>query len=83
MDDNINIYILLYKVKKYPERWIVKLSEDYYELKNILKYVDKNEKSIGNYYIIKRVENISILDENFKQFQLYLHRKDDHLLFQT
>lgn len=81
MDHYIKIYILLYKVKNNPKRWIVKFSEDFYELKDILKNVQNNEKSIGNYYIIKRVENISILDENFKQFQIYKNEYNDKLVY--
>ena len=77
----INIYILLYKVKNYPERWIVKHSESYKELKNIIRYVDNYEKSIGNYYIVKRIEKESIFYEKFKQFQIYEIQADDELVY--
>ena len=83
MDYYINIYILLYKVKTHHERWIVKYSENYRELKNIIRDVNNNEKSIGNYYIIKRIEKESIFNEKFKQFQIYQYEYDDELVYSS
>lgn len=83
MDYYINIYILLYKLKNGSERWIVKYSENYKELKNIIRYIDNDEKSIGNYYIVKRIEKESILYKKlkqFKQFQIYKCEYHDELL---
>ena len=83
MDYYINIYILLYKLKNGSERWIVKYSENYKELKNIIRYIDNDEKSIGNYYIVKRIEKESIVYEKlkqFKQFQIYKCEYHDELL---
>ena len=81
MNYYINIYILVYKVKKFPERWIVKYSDNYSELKNIIRHVNYDEKFIGNYYIIKRVEKESILNEKFKKFQIYKNLYNDKLLY--
>lgn len=81
MDYYINIYILLYKLKNGSEKWIVKYSENYRELKNIIRYIDNHEKSIGNYYIVKRIEKEYILYEKFKQFQIYQCEYDDELLY--
>ena len=83
MDYYINIYLLLFKVKNYPHFWIIKISDDLYYFKNIIKNIDKKDNEIGNYYIIKRRDKENILDENFKQFQLYLRRKDDDLIAET
>jgi len=83
MDYYINIYFLLFKVKNYPHFWIIKISDDLYYFKNIIKNIDKKDNEIGNYYIIKRRDKENILDENFKQFQLYLRRKDDDLIAET
>ena len=74
MDYYINIYILLYKVKTHHERWIVK---------NIIRDVNNNEKSIGNYYIVKRIEKESIFNEKFKQFQIYQYEYDDELVYSS
>lgn len=81
MDNYIIIYLLLYKVKNFPERWIVKHSDNYKVLKNIIRKVDDNERLIGNYYIIKRIENESILNEKFKHFQIYIKKNYDELLY--
>jgi len=83
MDYYINIYLLLFKVKNYPHFWIITISDDLYYLKNIIKNIDKKDNEIGNYYIIKRRDKENILYENFKQFQLYLCRKDDDLIAET
>ncbi len=81
MNNYINVYLLLYKVKNYPQIWIVKLSDDYIELKSILKHFKKNEKIIGNYYIIRSTKNKLILKERFKQFQIYKYNSEDELVY--
>lgn len=91
----IKIYILLYKIKKSPKKWIVKISDNYIELKNIIKdliktkniinisknksNIDKFQDNIGYYYIITKHGKKSILDKKFKQFQIYTPY--DKLLF--
>ncbi len=79
--DKISIFILLFKVKNYSERWIVKYSDNYSELKNIITDIDNKDHKIGNYYIITKLENVSLLDEKFKQFQIYIPSDHDKLLF--
>ena len=81
MDNEINVYLLLYKVKNFPERWIVKHSGNYRELKNIIRKVDDNERLIGNYYIVKRIEKESIFNEKFKHFQIYIKKHYDELVY--
>ena len=81
MDHDIIIYILLFKVKNSHERWIVKQSESYEELKNIITYVNNDEKSIGNYYIVKRIEKESVFNQKFKQFKIYQCEYDDELVY--
>ena len=71
----------LYKVKNFPERWIVKHSGNYRELKNIIRKVDDNERLIGNYYIVKRIEKESIFNEKFKHFQIYIKKHYDELVY--
>lgn len=79
--DYIDIYILLFKVKNYSNKWIVKISDTYRELKDIIRYVDKSENKIGNYYIVRRLEKESLLYSKFKQFEIYKEDKNDELLF--
>ena len=80
--NNYNIiYILLYQVKKFSEKWIVKYDDNFKKLKNIIKNVNKNEKSIGNYYIIKHIDKNSILDKKFKNFQIYKNEYYDKLMY--
>ena len=81
--DYINIYILLYKVKNYPKKWIIKFSDNYRELKDIIRYVDSNENKNGNYFIIRRVDKASLLNDKFKQFQIFTPHPNDELIYMT
>ena len=79
--EEITIYVLIYKIRDYPENWIVKYSDSYTTLKQIIGYQSVKEKKIGNYYIIKTIEPESLLYKNFKQFKIYTYKEDDYILY--
>ena len=79
-DNKINCYYLLYKLKDSPTLWIVKISEYYDDLKDIIRYINsKHEK----YYIVLRKSYKEILNKKFKQFNIFKPNKTDTIIFET
>ncbi len=75
------IYILIYKIKSYPDNWIIKYSNSSKKLKKIIGYQTLKEKKIGNYYIVKTIDSESLLYDNFQQFKTYSFKDDDYILY--
>ena len=80
---SIYIYFLLYKLHNCNLLWIIEISENYQNIKNRIISISREEKVIGKYLIIERYEKKSIINKNFKQFQLYEPKIYDYVLFES
>lgn len=76
----IRCYFLVYKLKNSNILWVVKLSDDYYDLKNKLDYF---VSSVEQYYIFERYCYPHIIDEKFKQFKIFFKSSKDILIYST
>lgn len=76
-------YLLIYEVKNNLEKWIIKIDDNYTDLKEIIKNVNSHE--IGNYYIIRTTSSKYSfqLDKKFKQFQTYKKNYYDRLIYSS
>lgn len=79
-NNKIRCYFLVYKLKNSHILWLVKLSDDYYDLKN---NIDNFVSSIEQYYIFERFCYPHIIDEKFKQFKIFFKSSKDIEIYST
>ena len=79
-DTLITCYYLLYKLKNNEILWIVKTSDDFYELKKPIKNFFSN---IEKYYIVSKLISYSEFNLNVKQFNRFKPDSDCDIVYET
>jgi len=79
-DNLITCYYLLYKLKNNEILWIVKVSDDYYELKDRIK---KLSSDIEIYYIVSKLIPFSESNFSVKQFTRFRPDNECDLIYET
>ena len=76
----LSFYYLLYKLKNSEIIWIVKISNDLFELKKHIKHVSSD---IEKYYIVVNDHSVQTDNLDIKQFTQFHPSNDWTILYET